>query len=1418
MADDLITLKDLEALEAKSSGTKSWDDMRQDLDKALAKPVAIDKDVEMRGMRVVNTVEAAAGVAPEVPADTVATRAQRGDFTPRVEAMSADQKRAQAEEQIAAQIDESIRSGKFDSFNPDEARAALDVPAAIPVAQAAAEKNAWQPDAAWEATRQQELQRLQREIAEGLASGRDVSELQERYKATMDPSYADKPLEHVWYDPVDLVVDTLTFGAGQVLRQATGRAAQLTAKALAKGTSTDVVTGMLAGGIMTGADAAGSGPVLTAISGVIGTAGTASVMTMTRRGLAEWLKRLSQSNKQAYDTIMSEVARGGDKVSVAFREAAENNFAAATGKLEFVNSPLNKLAQAADAKEDKGLLDAVVKAINNGTLEPGTPVGTASRDASGAGDMLEVVGILPGKLSADTNTGMAREMHQANLLNAYAGPRVLWDNVSKAQEGVVDNLRSMSIFNGKWEMGNSDIGWERGRNTVGAWITSPSTILSKKSKDLVANPTFLDQQAAKIAKAFDKSMRGILGGLKKGERKRLGALLDQVNQTGVSPKPTKGGFMLGENFVPASEKMMDSFYATRILLDNAFHLTNNAAVRQARKSGVKWDVQSRRPVRVKNGTAYGTRDVNGQEWTADLRKRGAKWIEDVETREGRIVLEENLSQRVTEIPDNAALVKYEQDYIPIIYKDDWRVLEVRVHKNGKVESNPVATAPTEKASRSTIAKYRARAAKQGSDPDVAVHYMSMRKGDELTSSLFEADLIDPLHQLTPAQLHQLERSLERSGVDPNAVKDLADNVRQFSYKKNSHMMERGSGRLRDEAGRGVAPMEPSFNAIGQYLQRTASYASKAEYNAYLRDKFLNTYSELLHDPHNYLSAIKKVDLAGRPFRPGLVKEAQEIQDQIRTVVGARTISDIQQEAAIAGAADRLRSRGYDKIANLIDKVPTTSRFASIAKGVAATAKLGMFNFSQLVVQSTAVLNTIGKFALRDIGSTALEGRNPAIQGGRDFMKHIEPVTDEGRYLKKLYRESGFGDVVGYANLDDTVRGILGQRSVFGSTVDAGTIAFRAGEGIQRGVAWFAERRALINEVLDGKSTAFTKADIDTPAFVKAVSDRANNTALNMSKYNQPRFSRGLIGIPGQFLQFVTHQAELMMPGIGKLSGREKAGIWAAWVGAFGISGVPFAMDGVLLGETVAESMGHPEAVGAFERFVADVAESVGVDPAVVKKGAASGDAYDVTHRAALGYMLQSYYDGIQPEDLTGASGQVLYGTLTGTIKTIKDMYLVLSGDKKLTAEMAVQPFQEISGIYNPYAAVRAAMTGEVRDRKNRLIKTEPDLAEIVSMAVGIQPAEAVKLSEQKSLNIRINKAWKDWSRKKTHEIARVTIENPDFAAKLTKDAIDQIMQWNPTKARRFIQDLTWATLERQVPETVRSEMNKVRNKTQLPEE
>lgn len=132
-------------------------------------------------------------------------------------------------------------------------------------------------------------------------------------------------------DPTGLLVDAsmgfMTTPGRAALTQMTKSGTRwLGAKGLMRNVRNEIAFGAAATGFMGAAEQLGAGPIIQAITGLIGPTATYGLMQMSRRGMTEWLKNMATNRPEEYQKIVKEAAKHDDVLSdhISVFEKARN--------------------------------------------------------------------------------------------------------------------------------------------------------------------------------------------------------------------------------------------------------------------------------------------------------------------------------------------------------------------------------------------------------------------------------------------------------------------------------------------------------------------------------------------------------------------------------------------------------------------------------------------------------------------------------------------------------------------------------------------------------------------------------------------------------------------------------------------------------------------------------------------------------------------------------------------------------------------------------------------------------------------------------------------------------------------------------------------------------------------------------------
>jgi hypothetical protein len=457
-------------------------------------------------------------------------------------------------------------------------------------------------------------------------------------------------------------------------------------------------------------------------------------------------------------------------------------------------------------------------------------------------------------------------------------------------------------------------------------------------------------------------------------------------------------------------------------------------------------------------------------------------------------------------------------------------------------------------------------------------------------------------------------------------------------------------------------------------------------------------------------------------------------------------------------------------------------------------------------------------------------------------------TAEGRRLYNLIDDSGFIAGFDYVELQrhaakgtDKILGSRGLRKLW----DTNLLPYQLGEGGVRSLAWFTEYRILEKQILNGMSD-LAKADLDRPKMLQRVNELASITALNMSRVNEPLISRGILGVPLQFKQFLVQQAEFLFNPKNFRNSREQLGVWAAWVGVFGIQGVPWMFDlaiaaeyGLMYGGQGAQALGidvsSPKAAGSVRRIAQEnvdklsqlmadnkyarvISDTVGKKRyddarAMWNRFAQSGvlpaltdGEWNIASRASLARTFTEYYGNSSLDDtLFGPGYQTAKMLIHNNVENLHDLIGIWRNNDGFTKEYLVgagtRATRGLPGIQHPLQAAETLLTGQWRDTERRLVENEMSLSQIILLGTGFTPGKRGERFERIEFTQRTKEAWKDWMRGRQQRIARLSQEgHTNYAGYLLDDTLDQIAQVNPLLAPEFMMTYSHEMLRRNLSE------------------
>lgn len=1263
----------------------------------------------------------------------------------------------------------------------------------------------------------------------------------EDYNKTAKLMMQDDSIDLTWYDPTDLIIDTLTFGSTAVGRKAikavikTG--SKEAVKKVLKGTSQDIAFGAVAGGFMSTADYLEAGPTLTTISGIIGPVATTYTATLTRAGFREWIKKVATNSPEVMKEIKSATRGERDAYAKAVREALEDGSDIRKPEVVEGESPVVRISKTAIEDQDTALLEkASGLVVSARTIDPDTPspLTKAIYKSVGGQDFLRNTGLIKNPTIPNSGNNMVRHFNDANSLSSEVGNRVVFESLtapSEAKKGL-DNLNKITLYNDNTGNGRYNV-----NGVVGVFdkIYDPTNVLPvdvitkrmfassnvkfgpKVAKELVSEQDFLDKQAKRIEKFSMKAIKDSIKNLSRKETEQMYEALDAINQSGQKFEIKETGIKIGDEEISLSRAQLDSLSVHNQIMDWHWRKSNSVLSRIFSNKGLKWDALKEKPIEVLKKN-IGEEDSSGKILTQELYDQGFRLTRRT-NRKDKTVIElqtpDRLKNTIRDLNENDKMFSKREYYNQILYTDLHTIYRVERTPDGAVELDPVATAPYFDEAEKTIRKLK--------DSDSSGTFISVRKGDNIMETAATKGTLDTLHTLGHEELKSLKAALKEQGLEKAQVDNFINNIKFLHKQGKGFMKDRASQRLLNADLTGPAPMLPSEEAVGKYLGMSSKFISSGDYTVYLKDKYLKTFGQYLTNPNDWLSEVKKA--GGISFEERAA--AKTIQNHIKMISNMPTKSEILTRQFQDSVAKSLYEKGYLKnLGHMLEKNNMLRSTTNNIRALSFHTLLGLGNISSGIIQLTGLLNPTGRYSLSRPLDT-LRGRNPLIGGAKDT---IAIMTGADRALKKEIVDSGFLTETGVQQmLEDTNRFL----KTWGK---ATSIFFNAGEAVQKTYGWATARRDILNRIDSGE---FKFKPGSREYFLK-LHEEASINSLNMSKINQPAYAKNMWGIPFQFVQFSTHQAELF--GIDKrVSALERLGIWGSWVSAFGLSGVPFLPDVIVGAENVGVEVGKPETVGLKEKIANNLGEymtkgaeefDVDIDKefwsSMIHKGGIStltDGQLDLANRATLSFSLNPIFQFSGWETLAGPGLNILGKIVGGEIESvvqIKDHWEDLTSSE--INRKLLRPVQRaLPSLNRRVQAINALIddSKSIYSSDGELIVDDATRDELISQAIGVEPSRIQEIKKTERLSRKISKAWRYWSDARAEEIAsRFRAEDYEGASKLLSLYLDDIMEGNPSPSvlADYQRSVLFAITKTLVPKEHRQHMDELKIMMQLKEE
>lgn len=532
----------------------------------------------------------------------------------------------------------------------------------------------------------------------------------------------------------------------------------------------------------------------------------------------------------------------------------------------------------------------------------------------------------------------------------------------------------------------------------------------------------------------------------------------------------------------------------------------------------------------------------------------------------------------------------------------------------------------------------------------------------------------------------------------------------------------------------LGPLE-SLNAE---INNTSNFTSINEWRRNTIQKWYNSFYDVLPATMQNGKAEEAFfrsanELKGSILDKDRVAQMLSTRDFILNQMGVLTTDEKLVRAAVSKLTSAITNTklgqlpGMAHVGSLLRKADVPQFF----KSVSSTMMLGMFNASQLVVQSSGMLLASSMHPVHGIKAAysvrpilmALASDNPSVWK-RMFKltssKEMGMTENEYTRIAAAIRRTGLVDNIGASSLVTAEEGIV---NIFGSKNlrsfnKAQMGFFNKGEEINRIASFDIARREFMEK--------FPDVVWDTDEALQQIISRADDMTMNMTKVTEAQYQKGLLGIPFQFLQ---HNIKFGANVIGGVLGRgplNRKEAFALVTGNIILFGLP---------STLEEEMGDvfnslPPEVKQYmtQGIIAGVVSTIGET--------LTGEDF----KLALGSRMTAldWYDDLffGMKDLFSGEYTRLGSAITGpTGSSIKNMYEgakvladfagqeeITSGDfLRTTSEIGSAFFSSWRNIDKAYWAAQA--NGMLMNRRGDPV-AQLSYPEIIAQAVGFQSTEA----------------------------------------------------------------------------------------------
>jgi hypothetical protein len=556
----------------------------------------------------------------------------------------------------------------------------------------------------------------------------------------------------------------------------------------------------------------------------------------------------------------------------------------------------------------------------------------------------------------------------------------------------------------------------------------------------------------------------------------------------------------------------------------------------------------------------------------------------------------------------------------------------------------------------------------------------------------------------------------------------------------------------------TAELIDPFTAATRAVQNAASTAAFTNYRINAVQRWLKSYGKLLpagdgRSPlQRFWSEADVSKTAGQDAN--YVNRAQSIRLAIQRQLGTETATGRATRNALrnladwveGGASAGVRTAVAKRVLNLMDKDPV-----SAIKGFSFDLKLGLFDPSQLIIQTQTIASLIALNPTRApkfIFDGAL--MRYAVVNQSDEMlawaaKRSSMAPDEFSAMTRSLRESGITDINGELVMLDhhATSSVSAAGSAAQQLRNLGRIPFFEAERLNRIYSWrksWDDLRAGRSNPTPREKQGFNGGKAATVAQLLTKEGRAelarltDKFTMNMTSASAAWWQKGVLSIPTQFLSYQARLLENVLPVIAggnkQWTKSEKFRLLTGQVILYGGAGIPggrYVLDNIFAAtgtefdpESNTDQIAYRAMVGGFWDSMLYAVTNGELDVAFSQRAAVGKAVEDMIEKlSGGGFETQSFLQVIG-----GAPFSVIGDVTSDAWDVIKTIYRAAASEQVNVTEvlphLVTQMTDNVSSLSRAHRAYYVWKYGEWVSQETGKILSKATPTETIAAALGFQ--------------------------------------------------------------------------------------------------